>query len=474
MHSRRWKMAVGVMVVMVGVWVGGSTAWAGPYPLWRVSLSSEQTEGNAGSSEPAIAATGRDIVFTSDASNLVAGDTNDRDDIFWHDRDIRTTERVSLANDGSQANGSSGHAALSFDGTVVAFHSAATNLVENDTNGFADVFVRDRLTNSTTRLSVAHDGGNPNASSRFPVMGGDGFQVAYESDAENLVEDDANSLTDVFLWDNGTTLLSRGLNGAPTNGSSHAPAVSAYANQIVFESVATNLVEGDTNMQRDIFLVDRETVTLERVSVSSDEEQANNPSTEAAISDDGRFVAFTSAATNLVPNDVNNRPDIFLRDRLLGTTIRITPNGVSPNGHSMTPVVASSGDAALVVFASEATNFVPNDTNGRIDIYAYHTATGEMRRVSETMEGEIGNNNSVRPAVSVDFTTILFTSDADNLVADDGNAASDVFVESSQSPTAVTLSGMNTAPSPVPLLIVGVIGIVAGYVWWRKIGRLSS
>jgi Tol biopolymer transport system component len=467
MNRRNQKIVVGMVLIIVGLWVAKGTAWAGPYPLWRVSLSSQQVEANGASSEPKIATSGREVVFTSDATSLVTGDTNDRSDVFRHDLSTRTTERVSVATDGSQGNGSSGHPAISFDGMVIAFNSAATNLVPSDTNAFADVFVRDLRANTTIRLSVAHNGGESNASSRFPVMGGDGFQVAYESDATNLVEVDNNSVTDVFLWDNETFLISKGLNDTPANGSSHAPAVSAYAKEIVFESVATNLVEGDTNAHLDIFLVDRDTGILERVSVSSEESQANGPSTEAAISDDGRFVVFASFANNLVPNDTNGRSDIFLRNRQLGTTTRIIA-GIEPNGTSMTPVVASVGEVALVLFASEATNLVAEDNNQKIDIFAYQTNVGVMRRLSETGQELPANGHSSEPAITPDFLTILFTSEADNLVSDDLNGVGDIFVEAPVAPTGVTLATLETTPvSSAPIPIMGlVIGLALGGLLW--------
>src|SRR5439155_14196449 len=149
---------------------------------------------------PALSTAGRCVAFYSDASNLVAGDTNRARDVFVHERQTGETTRVSVAQDGSQANGESFAPAISGDGRYIVFSSSASNLVAGDTNNANDIFVRDRVANTTTRVSIALGGAEPNAGSSAPAISADGNVVAYESDATNLVSGDSNGQRDVFVY----------------------------------------------------------------------------------------------------------------------------------------------------------------------------------------------------------------------------------------------------------------------------------
>ena len=231
----------------------------------RVSVASDGAQGNQDSFRALLSADGRYVAFASDASNLVAGDTTYKEDVFLHDRETGETTRVSVASDGAQGDSGSGdEVALSADGRYVAFFSWATNLVPGDTNGDGDIFVHDRETGETTRVSVASDGAQAN---------------------------DISFLDDCY------------------------PALSADGRYVAFLSLATNLVPGDTNGDDDIFVHDRETGETTRVSVASDGAQGNQDSFWPALSADGRYVAFGSFATNLVPGDTNNKADVFVHDR---------------------------------------------------------------------------------------------------------------------------------------------------------------
>src|SRR5437762_3224846 len=266
--QRRVLSAVTLLLLTA---LGGRSA--GAQTTVRVRVASDGTEGNDVSLGSALSADGRFVAFDSAATDLVAGDTNGVSDVFVHDRQTGTTERVSVASDGAQGNGSSGLVtfafppALSADGRFVAFVSAATNLVASDTNGATDVFVHDRQTGTTERVSVASDGAESNAASVGAALSADGRFVAFHSAATNLVADDTNGTTDVFVHD-------------------------------------------------------RQTGMTERVSVASDGTQGNNASSYPALSADGRFVAFDSAATDLVACDTNGTTDVFVHDRQTGTTER--------------------------------------------------------------------------------------------------------------------------------------------------------
>jgi len=259
----------------------------------------------------ALSATGRYVVFHSGDANVAPGDTNRRDDVFVFDMTTGESVRVSLGPKGRQGNGRSAGTAISGAGRFVVFYSAASDLVGGDTNGEVDVFLRDRLLHTTERVSVATGGGQANADSgrtgRFATSGfvsDDGRIVAFDSFATDLVPGDRNGKRDVFLRDRqaGTTVrVSLAKSGGDASGGSHVTSLSPDGRYVVFESDASDLVPGDTNRATDVFLYDRLTRTTERVSVSRGGKQGNGASSDGVISADGKVIAFESAATNLVP-----------------------------------------------------------------------------------------------------------------------------------------------------------------------------
>jgi Tol biopolymer transport system component len=302
------------------------------------------------------------------------GDTNGKRDVFVYDLLTRTTSRVSVDSEGRQANGPSFGPVISADGRFVAFESAATNLVPGDTNGFSDIFVRDLTAGTTTRVSVDSAGRQANGKSFRPVISADGRHVAFESVATNLVPGDTNGLSDVFVRDlmtGKTTRVSVDSVGRQANGPSSSAAISADGRFVAFESDATNLVVGDTNGKRDVFVYDLLTRTTSRVSVDLAERQANGPSFNAAISGDGRFVAFESDASNLVPGDSNLKRDVFVRDLMAGTTTRASVDSAGRQANGSSSGASISGDGRFVVFDSDAFNLVPNDTNGKQDVFVH-------------------------------------------------------------------------------------------------------
>jgi Tol biopolymer transport system component len=281
-----------------------------------VSVRSNGDQANGASSSPSISADGRYVVFTSDATNLVPGDTNGVGGVFVRDRSTGTTSMVSLRSDGDQSNAGGYDPSISADGRYVVFTSLATNLVPGDTNGKADVFVHDRSTGTTSRVSVRSNGDQANnRRSDEPSISADGRYVAFVSGAANLVRGDTNGKADVFVHDRQTGTTSRvsvRSNGDQVNWPSLDPSISAHGRYVAFRSGAANLVPGDTNGKADVFVHDRQTGTTRRVSVRSNGDQANGYSHAPSISADGRYVAFHSYATNLVSSDTNGMPDVFV------------------------------------------------------------------------------------------------------------------------------------------------------------------
>jgi cold shock CspA family protein len=403
----------------------------------RISVDSTGAEANDESDWPTVSADGRFVAFESHASNLVAGDSNATVDIFVYDRSTGTTERVSVDSSGAEGDGGSfGPLAISADGRFVAFASHATNLVVGDTNSAVDIFVRDRSAGTTERVSV--DSSGAQTISRWcvrPAISADGNVVTFESDAANLVASDTNGVNDVFVHVRSTGVTERvsiDSSGAEANDWSGQSAVSADGTIVEFSSFATNLVPGDTNGYQDVFVHDRSTGTTERVSVDSSGAQANYPSGEPAISADGTLAVFSTAASNLAPGDTNNQYDVFVHDRLSGTTERVSVDsaGGQANNGSLSPSVSANG--RVVAFESDASNLVAGDTNGRTDVFVHDRSSGITDRVSVDTSGAQANGVSSRTSISAYGQVVAFASYASNLAAGDTNACVDGFVRDRQ------------------------------------------
>jgi Tol biopolymer transport system component len=416
----------------------GSNAWA--QVTQRVSVATGGTQGNSDSGEyaaPSISSDGRFVAFSSHSSNLVAGDTNGFSDIFVRDRLLGTTEVVSVNAAGRQGNWESLGQMITPDGRFVTYFSVSSNLVPGDLNGTWDVFVRDRLLGSTEVASVDAAGQPGDLDSWEPSISADGRYVAFFSHATNLVPGDTNGETDIFVRDRltGTTeRVSVDSSGAQaTGGDSVGCSISADGRCVAFTSAATNLVPGDMNGFGDIFVRDRLIGTTELVNVSPSGGQANNYiARPLSISADGRYVAFSSLASNLAPGDTNNLFDVFVRDRQSGTTERVDvgPGGAQGYGHNsgIGSVTAISGDGRYVAFGSDSTNLVPGDTNGVADSFLRDRQSGTTIRVSLASSGAQGNDGSGAPSVSVDGRYVAFVSSATNLVPADTNGVYEVFV----------------------------------------------
>jgi len=360
----------------------------------RASVDWLGLQGSSDSYRPAISADGRRVAFESITPTFVLGDTNGWRDIFVRDRETGATVRASVHTSGLQANGHCSNAAISADGRMVAFESIASSLVTGDTNGFRDVFVRDLQAGVTVRVSVDSAAVEGDGNSSFPSISASGRFVAFESLA-GLVPGDTPGTVDIFVHDRDPD-----------------------ANGVFDEGNGTTV----------------------RASVDSAGVAANGLVFDPSISADGRFVAFASQATNLVAGDTNGVGDVFVHDTLTGATIRASVDSAGNEGNGHSTYVSLSADGSTVAFESMATNLAGSDANGASDIFVRRLVAGETACVSADIHGIQGEGTSRAPSLSADGRRVAFYSFADSLVPGDTNGWRDVFVHDLDAKTTTRAS----------------------------------
>jgi hypothetical protein len=404
--------------------------------LFRISKSSSGTQGNQQSGVPfkslnaplSISRDGQTIGFESAANNLVSSDENFVKDIFVYSRAADSTILASVTDNEQPSTADSFGPALAKDANIVAFSTAAA-LVDEDRFGTTDIFIRD-IINQQTRLIT-----EPVQISEVyaaPSISADGQVVAFHSRSPFLIENDSNNSRDVFVYnsiDSVTSLLSQSSMGAQGNASSERPQITDDGSQVVFHSYATSLLSEDGNGAfPDIFVRDIGASQTLVVSINSQGQQTNGNSFNPAISGDGRWVAFESDSFTLASGISNGNVDIFLHDRLLGVTTRVSvsSSGQQSNGDSINPSVSDNGQ--YIVFESAASNLVEDDTNNADDIFMHDTQTNQTVLLSKAIDGGAGNGDSRYAKISGSGNAVVFTSYADNLVYWDLNDQADVFV----------------------------------------------
>ena len=459
---KRRSIAALIAACSLLVFVNGAAAQAAPGFTELDSVSSAGVQGDRDSELAAVSADGRFVAFVSFSDNLVPGDTNGAPDVFVRDRLTGTTERVSVSSTGAEANGNSGVVdgmggpSISADGRYVAFDSEATNLVKGDTNGVIDVFVHDRLTGTTERVSVATGGTQGNGDSTHASISSDGSRVAFGSFASNLVQPDTNFASDVFVRDRttGTTVrVSDAPDGSQGNNWSFSPALDGNGHIVVFDSFASNL-GGNPNATVQVFLRDLDSGVLEAISSLPGSNDFLEQGDLGQISPDGRLVVFDYRSSTVSPRA------IVLLDRTSGSreTESVNDAGAVGNDDSFDPVV--SADGRFVSFDSIASNLVSGDTNFRSDVFVRDRQAGTTRRVSVGSNGEQGDLDSLGPAIDADGQVIAFYSDASTLVPESGQSffAYDVFVRDARPPADLALT---LADSPDPASFHGTLTYTA-------------
>ena len=426
---------LGICLVSGAGIVAPRPAVAGGASTVRVSVSTSGREGHGDSFAGELSASGRFVAFQSSAGDLVQGDSNRFSDIFVRDLVMGSTSRVSVSSRGSQANGDTFNANISHDGRIVSFDSHyATNLVPDDTGPLGDVFVRDRRTAKTTRVSVSSSGAEANGVSGWSELSADGRFVTFSSSAANLVAGDTNDASDIFVRDRRrerTTRVSVATSGGEANAASLSSSISGNGRLVAFSSDATNLAPGCGHRENThLYVHDRATGRTTCETATHAGVPANDYSSSPALSPDGRYLAFDSAATNLVPGDTNLATDVFVRDRRTGRTERVSLNS---QGRQTTRFSGSfnpkiSRDGRFVAFDSHAGNLVSGDTNGELDVFVRDRATGTTIRASLGCTGGQTDALSSLSGMSANGRDLTFTSPAANLVTRDTNARTDVFL----------------------------------------------
>lgn len=432
----------------------------GPNEL--ASVSTLGVKGNDTSVEPRVSGNGIYIVFSSDAENLVSGDTNSNRDVFLHSRATGRTTMV------SHSTGASQEPSISADGRYVVFRSGGNDLIGTgaDTNGCIDIFLFDRETGTTRLVSRATDGTQSNANSYAPQISADGSTVTYYSQATNLDAEviDAGSDIDVFVFTvatGETKLISRSTDDVnAANGDSISPSLSSDGSSVVYQSYATDLHGLDTDADSDIVITDVATGTTELASLNTAGDGSGNSSSYSpSLSDDGTKVVFYSLASDLVSSDSYGGDDVFVRDLTAGVTelASVSSDGTQSNAPSYFPSI--SPDGKVVLFSSSARNLVADDDSIGYAVYARHIELDETIRVSQSDEGAGQDDNShldgpgmLSALTSGNERIATFFTGATNLLTTDGDSTFDsistpIWFENEPSDSSTTVDSGTDSPA---------------------------
>ncbi len=442
-----------VLVIFLMIFVSSGVVEATFGDVFLVSADNEGTIGNNASQSAAVSASGRYVVFNSFANNLVVGDTNNASDIFLKDMQTQQICLVShsLGGDGP-ANGPSMNPSISADGRFVSFTSDAFDLVENDTNQTPDVFVWDALTQEVVRVSTSWSGAEGDGFSGGSQISGNGQWVVFTSDSKNLVPEDTNLRTDIFVRNVVTWELSRLVPsfGVEPNGASYEPKINLDGSCVVFSSTASNWVStGAWSGFEDIYLYDSTTNEVSYVVRSTEGGPADSSSSFPMISPNGRYVVFQSFAENLSSIDTNGFSDVYMLDTISNTLSLVSVDsfgGESDNNSGL--FGATVNDSGHVVFESMASDLTSN-VQGFLSRLYLHKDGHTILLIGGGGQGE----KTHFPAFTAQ-DSVIFESLVPNLVVGDNNGTWDVFlldvvpVVPTETPTPT--STPTPSPSPTP------------------------
>jgi Tol biopolymer transport system component len=406
------------------------------------SASGDGVKGNAGGSFPDLAASGTAIAFLSTSTNLDPGDTDAVTDVYV--KELRSGDLVlaSTSDSGAKANALSTSPAMSGDGGFVAFLSNATNLDPGDTDTTSDVYVKDIATGDVVLASTSFAGVKGDENSFDPDLSGGGERVAFLSFATNFDPLALDGPADLYVKDLATgDLFLASTSSAGVDGGGvifGPPSISRSGEYVAFITSATNLDPQDTDFRTDVYVKRISDGTLFLASTSPSGTKGLGSSADATVSGRGTTVAFSSLSHNLLPDDTDTVEDVYVKDILTGDLqlASTSDDGVKGNSASFNPQI--SGNGRWVAFTSSATNLDPGDTDPDIDIYLKDLVTGNLVLVSTSGDGSKGNGRSFQPSISGRGVFVAFQSEATNLHPDDGDADLDVYVKD---PTDCTIVG---------------------------------
>jgi Tol biopolymer transport system component len=426
------------IALLLGIAAAGSGSAAGQTTT-RLSHDSIGVQGNGASANASISRDGTLVVFQSAASNLVTGDANGLRDVFVRDLTTNTTECLSRNTFGGTGDDDSDFPTISADERYVAFRSGATNLGPLDFNGHArDIYVVDRTNGSKAIVSMSSAGVQGNDWSHSPALSSDGRYVAFSSLATNLVAGDTNGAADIFVRDQqqGTTIrVSVNSQGVQANGDCWSPALSYDGRYVAFSSPATNLHPLGGSSGHAVFVRDTQNGTTTCASLAHTGEPAAGG--RPTFSPEGRYIGYCSGAS-LLPGDTNNNADVFLYDIQDGVLSRIisSTDGSRPNSEFMPSL---SQDARFIAFDSDDPNLVAGDSNGVCDVFIHDRLTSVTMRVSLSTNDSEANGNSAQPSITPDGNLLVFHSDASGLVTADTNGVRDVFLRDRRTSSFTTM-----------------------------------
>lgn len=395
----------------------------------RASVNSLGELANYGSRETEISADGRFVAFRSGASNL-DGQASGQQDVYVHDLLLHRTERVSLTETGDFADGWSDLPKISGDGRFVAFVSYASNLVPGDLNGARDVYLRDRLLETTLHVSLSSTGEQSNNDSWPASISGDGRYVLFSTRSAKM-HPDGNTRSHFYLRDTVNEITTRTTEttlGVAANQDCKHGFLSAGTDWVVFSTISTNLGGGGGNARDDIYLRDLSSGVTEWISQTPSGGEPDGHCRRPSISADGRWIAFMSNATNLVAGDTNGAMDIFLHDRSTGTTQRINRryDGSESLGPCDFPRISADGNT--IVFQSSDSMLVPGDTNGTNDVFFYDRLTDTISNANVGSQGVDGDRAANEPVVSGDGNRVAFQSGSTNLIGGSREFSGQLYV----------------------------------------------
>ncbi|MFE4974866.1 hypothetical protein ACFRAR_22530 [Kitasatospora sp. NPDC056651] len=417
-----------------------------------VSVGPDGAKSDGWSKTLGLSGDGRYALFMSEADNLVPGDTNGRRDLFVRDLWTRHTERVNLADDGTQPAESTSGGAISGDGRYVAFSTEASGVAPGEHPGrIANVYVRDLRTGRTELVTTGDPASDQSGRNSFdPVLSWDGRYVAFSSTRTDLVPGAAYRpwAWNDFVTDRRTgttTLITVGADGSPANAGSGSVTISADGATIGFSSAATNLLAPDgpaapppspagtppglTAPRYDPYYVyDARAGRIRGASIDADGALRRLGDFGGTLSADGRYAVFTLNEPGGPPDGPGSHLELYVRDLRQGTVTKVsTPlPGTTTTRSSRNGVMGLDG--RWVVFASDAENLVPGDTNGVADVFRHDLWTGRTERVSVAPDGSQTPGASSAPVVDATGSTVLFVSQDGTLTPGDTNGVQDVFV----------------------------------------------